>query len=53
MGQLFKRPRNEEELKQLEASGLWKAQALAKDIGENGSFCANYLNNTACPPDQS
>ncbi len=35
MGQLFKRPRNEEELKQLEASGLWKAQALAKDIGES------------------
>jgi len=34
MGQTFKRPRNEEELKQLEASGLWKAQALAKNIAE-------------------
>lgn len=35
MGKTFKRPRNEEELKQLEASGLWKAQTLAKNIGES------------------
>jgi Fic family protein len=35
MGKVFKRPKNEEELQGLEAAGLWKAQAIAKDIGES------------------
>ncbi len=35
MGRNFRRPRDEEELQEREASGLWQAQALAKDIGES------------------
>jgi fido (protein-threonine AMPylation protein) len=35
MEKSFRRPRSEEELKQREAAGLWRAQALAKDIGES------------------
>lgn len=30
----FRRPRNEKELQEREAAGLWQAQALAKEIGE-------------------
>lgn len=35
MAKSFKRPRNEKELNELEATGLWLAQILAKEIGEN------------------
>lgn len=30
----FRRPRGEDELREREAAGLWRAQALAKEIGE-------------------
>lgn len=35
MGKTFERPRNEKELQEHEAAGLWRAQALAKNIGES------------------
>ncbi|MEK7572352.1 MAG: Fic family protein [Patescibacteria group bacterium] len=35
MGKIFSRPRNEKELQEREAAGLWRAQALAKSIGES------------------
>jgi len=35
MGKTFSRPRNEKELQEREAAGLWRAQALTKSIGES------------------
>ena len=35
MAKNFRRPRSDEELKQSEAAGLWRAQALAKEIGQS------------------
>jgi fido (protein-threonine AMPylation protein) len=35
MEKRFQRPRTDQELKQREAAGLWRAQALAKEIGES------------------
>lgn len=34
MAKSFRRPKTDEEVKELEAAGLWKAQALTKKIGE-------------------
>lgn len=36
MAKNFRRPRSEDDLKEKEAAGLWRAQALAKQIGESG-----------------
>src|SRR3989344_8272623 len=35
MGKSFRRPRTEKELQGLEAAGLWRAQALTKEIAES------------------
>lgn len=35
MGRNFRRPKTDEALREIEAAGLWKAQALAKQIGES------------------
>ncbi len=35
MARSFRRPKDDEELQELEAAGLWRAQALAKEIGES------------------
>jgi Fic family protein len=34
MAKSFRRSKNDEELQEMEAAGLWRAQALAKEIGE-------------------
>jgi hypothetical protein len=34
MAKSFQWPRNDEEVQKREAAGLWKAQVLAKQIGE-------------------
>jgi hypothetical protein len=35
MAESFRLPRSEKELQEREAAGLWRAQALAKSIGES------------------